>query len=1218
LIRNILSLAIFTLFTGILAAQTFEFTENRGQWHPDVRYKGELSIGAFFLKNNGYRVLQHHPDDFRAAIEHFTGHHYHTENEKNPKILSANTIEQGTIAGGKPGTSNTDNGPEVRSHAYDVIFEGANLANQAIPQKEFPGYVNYFLGNDPSKWAGNVKSYGTIQYENIYPGIDVRFYSENGFLKYDFVVHPNADVSKLILRYEGASIATQKNGELLVKTSVSEVRERVPYTYQFQKGVRKEISCAYSVIGNKVRFKLGNYDKNETLVIDPTLVFSTFSGSTSDNWGYTATYDGAGNAYGGGIGFGNGFPTTVGAFQRTFSGGTNTGEGTGFDMVIMKLNPNGSQRIFSTYLGGSGNEQPHSLVVDGAGNLIVAGRTTSPNFPTTTGGKIGAGGGWDITVTKFNAAGSNLIGSVQIGGVDNDGVNIKHKTTAPTGPSSLFQNYGDDARSEVITDGAGNVYLASCTRSADFPTTPGVFQTVLSGLQDAVLLKFNPSMNLTFSTLLGGGGDDAAYVLNIDNDGTILVGGGTSSNNFPGNRVGTVGPAFGGGTADGFIARVNATGTALLRTAYIGTNGVDQVYGIQEDRQGFVYVTGTSTGSFVVRNAPFSQAGGKQFIAKIQADFSDYVYSTVFGPATPFPNISPTAFLVDRCENVYVSGWGGQMGGSVPYPNSGTASLTVTPDAIDNTTDGKDFYFFVLERNAVSQLYGTFFGQQDPPSSGTPDHVDGGTSRFDPQGVIYQGICANCSPGQFPTTPGVVAPNKPTSATCNLAVLKISFDLSGVVGGIKSTIDGVDGDTSACAPTVVAFRDTIGLAQSYQWNFGDGSPEITTTVPQISHSYANEGTYRVRLIAIDLTRCFPRDTSYVNIRVRVDRVTVNAVATKLDPCESNTYRFDNLSTVIPTKPFNDTSFTWIFGDNSAPVKAGINSVTHQYLAAGTYNVRLILNDTSYCNAPDTFSIQLRVSPTVDASFVVTSPGCAPYTAAFNNTSAGGQTFLWDFGNGSTSTEINPTAFYSTPGVYTVRLIANDPSTCNLLDTTFGTVQVLENPRAVFEYSPDPPEENIITVFSNLSDPAVRYKWTFGDGDSLITIRRDTLVRHQFPASGIYNVCLITYSDIGCSDTLCRSVEAIVSPIVDVVTAFTPNSDGVNDQAKVIGFGVNRISFRIFNRWGQMVFESNDPSAGWDGRFKGKPQPMDVYAYTLDAELISGEKIKKSGSISLIR
>lgn len=1216
-LRKIVISTVLGWLIGLgVSGQVFELTENKGQWHPDVRYKGELSVGAFFLKKDGYRVLQYQHDDFKKAITQLTGH----AQPANPGD-AITPFAAGAIKFPQYDNARVNNGEEsspVRAHAYDVVFEGASPAVQILPERALPGYTNYFLGADTTRWKAQVKSYGALRYSGMYAGVDVRYYSEDGYLKYDIIVQPGGRPADIVIRYDGVEGLRVKNGELYIKTSVGEVKERAPYTYQLEDGQRKEIPCRYEILGNRVRFKLSGYNAAAPLVIDPSLVFSTFVGSTSDNWGYTATYDAAGNAYGGGIVFGNGYPTTLGAFQRTFGGGGNTGEGAGFDMALTKLSPNGSQRIYSTLLGGSGNEQPHSLVVDGAGSLIVAGRTTSANFPVTTGGNIGVGGLWDITITKFNSAGTGLIGSVRMGGTDNDGVNIKHKTTAPTGPQSLFQNYGDDARSEVLTDRQNNIYIASSTRSNNFPFTQGAAQTVLRGNQDALLMKFSPNMVLQYATLLGGDGDDAAYVLFIEDDGNVLVAGGTGSNNLPGNRAGTVGANYAGGLCDGFIARVSANGDALLASTYIGTNATDQLYGIQKDRQGFVYVMGTSTGNFPVRNAAYRNAGGKQFIAKLQPDFSAYVYSTVFGPNTAFPNISPTAFLVDRCENVYVSGWGGQIGASNPFPNSLTFDLPVTSDAIQSTTDGRDFYFFVLEKDAARQLYGSFFGQRDQSAQGTPDHVDGGTSRFDPMGVIYQGMCANCSPGQFPTTPGVVAPTRPASATCNLAVVKIAFDLSGVVGGIKSSIEGVDGDTSACVPTTVNFRDTIGMARSYQWNFGDGSPEITTQTANIAYTFNRVGTFRVRLIAIDLNRCFPRDTSFVTIRVRPDRITLAADAIKLDPCESNAYRFVNRSTANPIRPYTDTTFIWNFGDGTPPVRAGLRDITHQFPAPGTYTVRLVLTDTAYCNAPDSISFQLRVSPEVKASFETPSLGCSPYLARFVNTSAGGQSFRWDFGNGQTSTDINPTFTYVTPGIYTVKLVAIDSNTCNLIDSTTFTIDVRPLPVANFTFSPNPPEENILVTYTNLSNPTTGYIWAFGDGDTLRTQRRDTLVRHQFAATGTYTTCLIAFDVNGCADTICRDVSVIVNPLLDVVTAFTPNGDGVNDFAIAKAFGVVRFKFRIFNRWGQMVFETADPRVGWDGRFKGQPQPMDAYAYTLEAELLGGELIKKGGHITLIR
>ncbi|HMP91697.1 MAG TPA: PKD domain-containing protein, partial [Phnomibacter sp.] len=601
-------------------------------------------------------------------------------------------------------------------------------------------------------------------------------------------------------------------------------------------------------------------------------------------------------------------------------------------------------------------------------------------------------------------------------------------------------------------------------------------------------------------------------------------------------------------------------------------------------------------------------------------DLSAYVYSTVFGTNSASPNLSPTAFLVDRCENVYVSGWGGDILASnntgPRFPNAGTNGLTVTPDAFQTNTDGKDFYFFVLEKDATRQLFGSFFGQLNVPPITLSDHVDGGPSRFDGAGIIYQALCANCQGGQFPTTPGVVGPSNP-SGRCNQAVIKVAFDLSGVRGGIKSGINAVEGDTSACVPVTVSFRDTIALARRYEWDFGDGRTAVTTD-PNITHQFTAVGNYRVRLIAVDSTKCFPRDTSYVTIRVREDEAPVLGAAVKLAPCENNRYRFENLSTPFPGKPFRNNSFTWIFGDNSQPVTAGANPVEHQYASPGTYNVQLILTDTNYCNAPDTFRLTLRVSPLVQARFENPPSGCAPFDAVFNNTSLGGASFTWTFGDGTTSTEVSPVKRYDVPGVYTVKLVAVDSNTCNIIDSTQVTITVSGPPNAAFTFSPNPAQENIITTFTNLSDVVPRYVWTFGDGDSLITQRRDTTVRHQYNQTGTYNACLVAINEFGCADTVCQPVNAVINPILDVVSAFTPNNDGVNDRAIVIGFGLAKLTFRIYNRWGQLMFETSDVRRGWDGTFKGKPQPMDAYGYTLEAEFVSGERVKRSGSITLVR
>ena len=1194
-------------------AQSFEFTENKGQWDQHVRFKGELSSGAFFLLGNGYRVLQHDTATFFKALQQMTGH---AEMPSGSAGGTSGKISPKAAASVKP-----DDRIVVNSHAYDVTFAGANPKSFVIPEREMVGYANYFIGNDSTKWANHVKTFGALLYKEIYPGIDVRYYSENGFVKYDLIIQPNASPEKIALQYDGVDGLSVKDGDLYIKTSVNTVREQYPLSYQLVNGLRQSVKCRYELNGNTVRFKLSGYDRTKVLVIDPTLIFSSFTGSQSDNWGYTATYDKAGNLYAGGIVFGNNYPVTPGAFQTVWAGGGNTGENGGFDIGIMKFSPTGTKRVYATYIGGStGNEQPHSLVVDNNGDLILAGRTTSNNYPVTR-PLIGKGGGWDIIISRLNATGSTMVGSVRIGGSSDDGVNIKHKygSTAGSGPLSLMRNYGDDARSEVVLDAGGNILVASCTQSTDFPVTAGVFQPVKSGLQDGLILKFN--FNLTtqiFTTHIGGSQDDAAYVIGVTpGGGDIFVGGGTSSSNFPGDKTGTVGPNFEGGICDGFIAHLSGDGSTLKKTTYIGTIGADQVYGIQFDKSGFFYLEGTSTGNFPIRNAPFNQPGGKQFIAKLQPDLSAYVYSTVWGTATSqVPNISPIAFLVDRCENVYVSGWGGTVIETTPpYAVSGTTGLTTTPDAIKSNTDGRDFYFFVLEKDAKSQLFGSFFGQQDPNK--ISDHVDGGTSRFDQDGIIYQAICANCQGGQFPITPGVVGSSNP-SGRCNEAVVKISFDLSGVRGGVKAGINNVDGDTTGCVPVTVSFRDTVLLAKSYEWFFADGTPTQFNNNSQITHTFSAVGNYRVRMIAVDSAKCYPRDTTYVNIIVRADKAPVLAAAIKLPPCESNTYRFENQSTAPAGKPFSNNSFLWMFGDGSPDVVAGTAAVIHKFPGAGTYNVKLVLTDTNYCNAPDTFPLTLRVSPNVVAKFETPPSGCAPYLATFTNTSLGGSSFTWTFSDGSVSNETSPTKLFSKPGTYTVKLVAVDNNTCNLVDSTQSTIIVSGKPTAAFTFSPNPPQENIITTFSNLSENAIRYNWDFGDGTSLQTNSKDTTVKHQYKKTDTYTACLIAINEFGCEDTVCEAIPIIINPLLDVVSAFSPNNDGVNDRAVVIGYGIEKMTFRIYNRWGEMVFESANQEQGWDGKYKGKNQPMDAYGYTLEALMFGGTRVQKSGSITLVR
>lgn len=1186
-----LSIALALLCAGTLFAQgNIEFVENKGQWDERVRFQGEVSNGMFYIRNGGFTVLQQHPADLARLAQ----------------------LKHGLTAEGKLAT--TDQTVRVRSYAWHVDFVGASSQPAIIPDKPLPTYNNYFIGNNPAKWASECRVYQGISIQSLYPGIDLRYYTDRGTLKYDIIVQPGADPSRIRMKYDGVQRLQVKNKELVISTSLAEYRESAPFTFQPDITGRKEIGCRYTVQDNIVQFDIKEYDRSKPLVIDPSIVFCTFSGSRSDTWGFTATYGPDESFYGGGIVFntGNGFPVSPGAFDNTYGGGS-------FDIGIIKLTPDGSNRVYATYIGGAEKEQPHSLIVDPQGNLILAGRTNSTDYPTRNNGTAGSTG-FDIVVTKLNATGTALIGSRKIGGTGDDGVNISERR----GLNSLQRNYGDDGRSEVILDNAGNIYVASSSQSTNFPVTTGCFQgTFGGGLQDGVLLKLTPDLNtILLSSYLGGSANDAAYVLSLDPAGNIFVAGGTESEDlldaFPAGALGTSNQ----GNIDGFVAVINNAGTNVLRYAYVGTNGIDQIFGLKFDNNGFPYIMGQTTGTWPIQNAAYNNPAGKQFICKLRPDLSGFVYSTAFGSGASTPNISPIAFLVDRCENVYISGWGGFFSSENNFNSAGTNGLPVTPDALKSVTDGKDFYFFVLRKDATAQLFGSFFGENNPVNTGC-DHVDGGTSRFDRNGKIYQAICGNCnlgSRGIFPTTPGSWAPNNSAvgGSQCDLTMLKIDMNLSGVRAGIQSSINGVPRDTAGCQPLRVDFTDTVANGLSYEWYFGDGSPMVTTTVPNTTHTYTSNGTFTVMLVAIDMTSCNQRDTSYMHIRVGDLIATPSFNAVKLPPCGTFNYRFDNTSIAPPTRPFTNQSFIWDFGDNSPRQITGSGPVFHTYTGPGTYTVKLILQDTAYCNAPDSVSFPLSVADNVRALFSTPPTGCIPYAATFTNNSLAGQTFFWDFDDGNTSTASSPVHTYTRPGTYNVTLIAFNPNTCNLSDTARFTIQVLAAPVADFSFAPVTPAVNMPVTFTNLSSAdAVRYKWEFGDGDSLLTASRSPF-DYQYNATGTFTACLTAYNEIGCPNRICRPVNATVEPLVDVPNAFTPNSGDINSVVTVRGFGIARMQFTIWNRWGQKVFETNDRTKGWDGKVKGVLQPMDVYAYTLSAEFFDGTKVIKKGDITLIR
>jgi len=1166
-----------------------EFIENKGQWGNWFKYKAITPGGEVYLENDGLRYILCDASN----------------TEKMDSFHHGQMIEH----------------PLMKFHVYKVTFEGANQA-QITGQKAQKNYYNYFLGNDSTKWKSGIHPYLAIDYNNLYSGINMHVTSSVAPLEYEFHVQPNADAAQIKMNFDGPDNMTIKNGDLVINTSVGKVMEMKPYVYQYINDNKVEVACNYHLKKNEVTFDFPDgYDHSKLLIIDPIVFWCSFTGSTADNWGFTATYDEAGNFYLGGlvnalaIAGGGAYPVTPGAYQSTFAGGEGaTAIEYGADIGIMKLSPDGTSRIYATYLGGSNNERPHSLIVDPSGNLIVAGRTHSVDFPVTPGAfQPTNGGGWDIIVSKLNAGGTALLASTYMGGSGDDGLNFD---STEVGYGHLKYNYGDDARSEVQIDNSGNIYVAGSTESTNFPVTPAtaISTTYGGGQQDGVVFKLNSTLTtLLWSTYIGGSGDDAGYVLAFNSSqSSLYVAGGTNSRNFP-VTAGTWQTTYQGDSADGFILKFNnASPYNLQKGTYVGTPHYDQIYGIQVDGDNDVYVMGQSLGgTFPVTAGVYTNPNSSQFIMKTDSNLSADLISTVYGSGDPLhTNISPVAFLVDTCNNIYISGWGGNiMGAFAPgLAHSGTTTgMPTTPDGFQLTTDGYDFYFIVLGSGMATLRYATFYGRNAPGGYG--EHVDGGTSRFNKQGIIYQAICANCggtsdpSIPPFPTTPGVVGP-RDLSSNCNEAALKIAFNIGPVAASVSASPS-----TSGCAPLTISFTNTSTNGLTYLWNFGDGSP--TTTTFSASHTFVSAGTYTVTLSAANSNACFvTNDTAHLVIVVDSNSITPGFTYALIDSCGPFSATFGNTSSSHVA--VDTSSYTWIFGDGSS--YSGLTPPLHTYADSGSYVVTLIMTNLGACKTPDTITQNISFHPfLVSAKFVAPDSVClgTPVTLTGGGTNAASTT--WTFGNGHSATSATSYA-YDSIGTFTIQLIAQNAGACNLADTFIQIVSILQIPTANFSYMPTTPQPNIPSAFTNLSLNASRYAWDFGDNTS----STDVNPTHQYNKTGEYKVCLTAYNKDNCAALACKQVPTDVQPLVGIPSAFTPNGDGENDILYVRGAAISTLDLKIFNRWGQLVFETTSQEKGWDGTYNGQPQPIDAYAYVLQATFIDGTGKILKGNITLLR
>ncbi|WP_118972837.1 DUF7948 domain-containing protein [Taibaiella koreensis] len=438
-----------------------DFVENKGQWDARARYAAEVPGGAVFLTNNGFTYTYYNQEEISRLHKQ-----WHDENK------------------------NVDN-EIVHGHAYTVSFEGArpDVRSDATEKRSY--YANFFLGKDRSHWAGGTSIFGRVTQKNIYNGIDMVVYSKENSMKYDLLVAPGADAAQVVMSYDGVKPVLTEQGHLRIRTSVNEITEQAPYTYQMIDGRQQEVKSRYKVAGNKVSFEFPEgYDKSQPLVIDPVLVFATFSGGgsatpfASGYYAYSSTYDAQGNMYASSGAYHLGWPTTAGAFQVTFGGAR--------DVTVNKYNATGSTLIYSTYYGGAGVDFPHAMRVNNANELVVIGSTNSADLPVTIGCYDNSlNGASDLFVAHFNSDGTDLIGATYMGGDNIEPTAFNFGGTNPI----TDNNAGISSPMELTFDNGGNIWVVSNTNSNNFPTEAGGFFTT-----NTVYHTLCPGTSYTFGT----------------------------------------------------------------------------------------------------------------------------------------------------------------------------------------------------------------------------------------------------------------------------------------------------------------------------------------------------------------------------------------------------------------------------------------------------------------------------------------------------------------------------------------------------------------------------------------------------------------------------------------------------------------------------------------------------------------------------------------------
>jgi hypothetical protein len=736
-------------------------------------------------------------------------------------------------------------------------LEGALPSAEATLSQSLPGVSNYFTGGDPSQWRTRIPGYARVSYRGVYPGIDLIYYGNQQQLEYDFRIAPHADPSRIRLAYDGVnSLRIDPSGDLILETPAGTLRQRKPFVYQLIDGRKMELAAGYRLQpGRKVTFALGPYDRSRPLVIDPILAYSTFLGGIALDRARGIAVDSTGAAYVVG--------ETTSATFPTLSAAQATGGGS-LDVFVTKLNPAGNALVYSTYLGGSADDAGLSIALDAANNAYITGYTQSSNFPTQSAANAALAGGTDGFIAKLGPNGDTLIFSTYLGGSGEDrgvsiaadstgayvagntssanfptasglfgsyrggtrdGFIVKVGTTGAIGFSSFFGGSADDSANGIAVDATG-IYVAGYTSSTDLPLQGALYGASAGGV-DAFAAKLNLAGNaITYSTYLGGSSDDRATSIAIDSTGAAYIAGWTYSSNFP---LSSAYNSTFGGVFDGFLTKLNATGTALVYSTFLGGNGEDLITSVAVDSNTQPSVSGyTASSNFPTLGSSAAYYNGRNqgaFVTRFTSAGNALSYSTYLGGTS---DDQSNGVAVDPNGAVYVAG--STQGPDFPTASAFQSSLQGSYDAfVAKLIEGTPLTFTVTTNPAGLNVTVDGITAPSPRYFGWTPGSTHSLSAPSPQGNgTTRNIFSSWSQGGAQTQ-NVTAPSANTTYTATYSVqnlLNLTASPAGA-GTVSASPSSADGYYASSASVSVAAAPAAGYA------FAGFNGDLTgTTSPQ--------------------------------------------------------------------------------------------------------------------------------------------------------------------------------------------------------------------------------------------------------------------------------------------------------------------------------------------------------------------------------------------------